>query len=69
MKTIIIPLMILGIVLFLLIHHGFTHDNKEVFNVIDFKSAFNGTFKSHEGLILVTLLLGSGVLIGNIYGK
>ena len=55
------------IILFLLVHHAFTHENNEPFSIIDFQHAFNGSFKSHEGIILVSLLVTFGILLGSVF--
>ena len=70
MKKFVIPLMIIGIILFLLVHHAMTHENKDAFDPIDFKIAVNGNFKSHEGIILTVLIVGVGIMIGDfIHGS
>ena len=54
---------LLGAIIGLFIHHYITHDGK-LYTDEDFITAVNGLVKSHEGIILLLVLIMVGVVIG-----
>ncbi len=49
-------------IIILFIHHYLTHDGK-LYDPEDFKSAIRGLFSSHEGIIVLLLIVAIGVII------
>ena len=47
----------------LFIHHYITHDG-QLYSAEDFTIAIKGLFSSHEGIIILLILIMVGVLIG-----
>ena len=53
---------IIAVIIGLFIHHAFTHDG-QFFSTDDFSNAIVNLLKSHEGVIILLLLILMGVLI------
>lgn len=60
----ILLVLIAGGILFILVHHGLIHDGL-VAQEEDFENGIFNLTKSHEGIIIVAVLVLIGIIIGH----